>query len=253
MSKTVINRSGWNATPPAKPFTKRRSTVGIVLHHSGVKGADPGPAQVKAFERYHMKTRGWRGIAYNWLVDADGVIYEGRGHGVVGGATRGWNSKTESICYTGWGSGDIPERALESIAWLVSDLQSRHGNKLWVKGHRDFASTSCPGTTLYHWLQDGMELKQDQSPNVDWVALRKYIDALGAQVAKKPLSARFPHGRGQAVRLVQRHLNGLGFDCGPVDGVYGRKTAAGVKAYQRSVGLKADGIVGKHTWSRMFL
>ena len=39
---------------------------------------------------------------------------------------------------------------------------------------------------------------------------------------------------------------------GPVDGVFGRKTAAGVKAYQRDVGLKVDGVVGKHTWARMF-
>lgn len=252
MSKTVVNRAGWDATAPAKPFTRRRRTQGIVLHHSGVKSANPGPAQVKNFERYHMQTRGWRGIAYNWLVDADGVIYEGRGHGVVGGATRGWNSRTESICYTGWGSGDVSERALESIAWLVSDLQSRHSNKLWVKGHRDFASTSCPGTTLYHWLQDGMELKKDQQPEIDWLGIRAYIDALGRAVALRPLSRR-RRSKGQAVRLVQRHLNGLGFDCGPVDGVYGRKTVAGVKAYQRSVDLKADGVVGKHTWARMFL
>lgn len=251
MGKTVVSRSGWEATPPKSPFTKRRSTQGIVLHHSGVKSAQPGPGQVKAFERYHMRTRGWRGIAYNWLVDADGVIYEGRGHGVVGGATRGWNSSTESICYTGWGSGVIPERALESIHWLVSDIQSRHGNRLWVKAHRDFASTSCPGTTLYQWMQGGMELKKDSEPEVDWLAIRRYIDALGAAVARRPLS-RLRRSRGQAVRLVQRHLNALGFDCGPVDGVFGRKTTAGVKAYQRDVGLKADGVVGKHTWARMF-
>ena len=146
--RTVINRSGWNATPPQKPFTVRRRTNGIVLHHSGVKKAQPGPVQIKSFEQYHMRVRGWRGIAYNWLVDADGIIYEGRGRGAVGGATRGWNSQTVSICYTGWGSGEVPERALASIAGLISDIQGQYGNRLWVKGHRDLASTSCPGTTL---------------------------------------------------------------------------------------------------------
>ena len=252
MSKTVINRAGWNATPPTRPFTVRRRTNGIVLHHSGVRAAQPGPAQIKSFEQYHMRVRGWRGIAYNWLVDADGVVYEGRGRGAVGGATRGWNSQTVSICYTGWGSGEVSERALDSIAGLISSIQGQYGNRLWVKGHRDLASTSCPGTTLYHWMQSGMELKQDSSPEVDWVALRNYIDALGRKVALKPLSRR-RRSRGQAVRLVQRHLNGLGFECGPVDGVYGRMTVEGVKAYQRHVGLKPDGVVGKHTWSRMFL
>ena len=212
----------------------------------------PGPAQVKNFERYHIRTRGWRGIAYNWLVDSDGVIYEGRGSNKVGGATRGWNSKTESICYTGWGAGEVPDRALDSIRWLVGYIQGIHGNNLWVKGHKDLASTACPGKTLYNWLQDGMTVDEDKTPNVDWEAIRRYVDALGAAVARRPLSAR-KRSRGQAVRLVQRHLNGLGFDCGPVDGVFGRQTAAAVRAYQRSVGLKSDGVVGKHTWARMFL
>jgi len=252
MSKTVISREGWNAVPPAKPFTPRSRTVGIVLHHSGVRYAQPGPAQVKSFERHHMRTRGWRGIAYNWLVDADGVIYEGRGHNVVSGATRGWNSRTESICYTGWGSGEVSERALESIAWLVSNIQTNHDNKLWVKGHRDFAATSCPGTTLYHWVQSGMPLKQDSQPEVDWPGIRAYINALGELVAKNPLS-RWKRSRGQAVRLVQRHLNSLGYESGPVDGIFGRMTAEAVKEFQFVAQLKANGIVDKATWNRMFL
>ena len=228
MSKTVVSRAGWNARPPKRAFSKLRGVVGVVLHHSGVKGAATGPFTVKGFERHHMDSRGWNAIAYNWLVDDDGVIYEGRGGGIVGGATRGWNSRTESICYTGWGSGEVSQRALDSIKWLVSDIQGRYGSGLWVKGHRDLAATSCPGTSLYHWLQDGMPL------------------------ARRPLSRR-RRSRGPAVRLVQTKLNGLGHDAGPVDGVYGRLTASAVRSYQKKSGLKADGVVGKNTWARMFL
>ena len=100
-----ISRHTWGARPTRKPFSRLRSSrvVGIVLHHSGVSSPPEGVDAVKSYERYHMDTRGWNAIAYNWLVDERGVIYEGRGPGIVSGATKHYNFKTESICFTGYG------------------------------------------------------------------------------------------------------------------------------------------------------
>jgi hypothetical protein len=252
--RTIIKRAGWNARPPKQPFTNLRpnKVVGIVLHHSGVQNAEPGPATLKAFERTHMDTRGWNAIAYNWLVDANGVIYEGRGAGIVGGATKGWNSRTESVCYTGWGSGPIPDAALKSIRWVMDEIQKRYNNKLWIKGHRDMASTSCPGSELYAWLQNGRVVDNDPKvtdPGVDWAAVAAYVDALGADLARKPLKRR---SRGKAVELAQRQLKDKGYDPGPIDGVYGGLTVNAVKGFQRNNGLKMDGVVGSFTWRALF-
>lgn len=38
-------------------------------------------------------------------------------------------------------------------------------------------------------------------------------------------------------------------DPGPIDGKFGQKTEAAVKAYQTQLKLKADGIVGDLTWT----
>lgn len=46
---------------------------------------------------------------------------------------------------------------------------------------------------------------------------------------------------------VQQILAQLGFRPGPVDGVWGRMTAAAVRAFQESYGLEPDGIVGPVT------
>lgn len=51
---------------------------------------------------------------------------------------------------------------------------------------------------------------------------------------------------------VQRRLAALGFDPGPIDGLRGRRTIAAIKAFQRSRGIAADGIVGPVTLSRLF-
>lgn len=53
--------------------------------------------------------------------------------------------------------------------------------------------------------------------------------------------------RGQSVSLLQSKLNSLGFSAGSVDGIYGSKTTAAVKAFQQAAGITADGIVGPQT------
>ncbi|MBO8127907.1 MAG: spore cortex-lytic enzyme [Peptococcaceae bacterium] len=59
--------------------------------------------------------------------------------------------------------------------------------------------------------------------------------------------------RGQDVRQVQQRLSWWGYYDGPVDGIYGPKTWAAVKKFQRKNGLRADGIVGDRTWAALGL
>ena len=57
--------------------------------------------------------------------------------------------------------------------------------------------------------------------------------------------------KGEEVRILQTALNEQGFDCGEVDGKFGTKTEAAVKAFQAANGLKVDGIVGRMTWAAL--
>lgn len=51
-----------------------------------------------------------------------------------------------------------------------------------------------------------------------------------------------------AVRDLQEALKALGYDVGPVDGVFGAKTESAVKKFQQAREIKVDGIVGRITW-----
>jgi g-D-glutamyl-meso-diaminopimelate peptidase len=55
--------------------------------------------------------------------------------------------------------------------------------------------------------------------------------------------------RGPYVKLVQSLLARIGYNPGPVDGIFGPQTRQAVIAFQRDNGLLADGIVGPNTWS----
>ncbi len=57
--------------------------------------------------------------------------------------------------------------------------------------------------------------------------------------------------KGTQVKVLQFLLNEFGYDCGEADGIFGKKTTAAVKEYQKAKGLTVDGICGKNTWTRI--
>ena len=52
---------------------------------------------------------------------------------------------------------------------------------------------------------------------------------------------------GDAVKSLQENLETLGFNPGPIDGIFGPKTEAAVRGFQGSVKIQVDGIVGPET------
>ena len=56
---------------------------------------------------------------------------------------------------------------------------------------------------------------------------------------------------GDGVKQVQTAVGKLGFDPGPVDGIYGPQTVRAVAAFQEANGLANDGIVGTDTAAKM--
>mgnify|MGYP000960607172 CR=1 FL=1 len=52
---------------------------------------------------------------------------------------------------------------------------------------------------------------------------------------------------GEVVKELQAALTDKGLDVGKIDGVFGEKTLAAVKAFQQQAGLEPDGVVGPKT------
>ncbi len=57
---------------------------------------------------------------------------------------------------------------------------------------------------------------------------------------------------GADVRYLQLILQSLGYNPGPIDGIYGYRTMNAVIRFQRNNGLAADGIVGPKTVNMLF-
>ena len=67
-----------------------------------------------------------------------------------------------------------------------------------------------------------------------------------AQPAEVPALSQLG-SRGQEVRAIQQKLKSLGFYGGSADGIFGAQTRKAVVAFQKSVGITADGIAGPKT------
>lgn len=148
---------GWGSTAAGYAPCKN----GLVIHYDGSnqglagKSHDSCRAYWKATRRFHMgPARGWLDIGYSFGVCPHGVVMEGRGWQRQQAAQPGGNTTWTSVTFM---SGDAEKPTTAQInafkelrAWLRGK-----GLGSAIRGHRDFISTSCPGSTLYSMVKDG--------------------------------------------------------------------------------------------------
>lgn len=129
----------------------------------------------------------------------------------------------------------------------VADIQARLLALGAVIDGAERAGSFGPSTeSAVRWFQQDRHLRVDGLVGDDtWEQL---VEA-GWRLGDRPLYHRVPMFRGDDVRDLQRKLNALGFDAGKEDGLYGPRTDAALRQFQRNVGEEPDGIVGPHVLS----
>ena len=166
---TVTSRAGWGARTPTGTRTYTTVTHLVVHHEEGSNTSSDWAARVRAIEALHIDVNGWADVGYNYLIDPNGVIYEGRsgGDNVVGAHFCAGNGNTLGVCMMGSYTSILPTAAaLNSLkrllGWKASQMSidptgsSTHYTAGYipnVPGHRDNGGcTTCPGNTLYAYL-----------------------------------------------------------------------------------------------------
>jgi len=176
----ICDRLCWCDDCPPDATPAYTTPTHIIVHHSaGHNVSNDYAAVVESYWDYHVNTKGWDDIGYNWLIDPNGVIYEGRGDGVRGAHFSCMNTGTTGICLVGNFEEAEPSAAALSaltsmIAWESCDkgiLPASHTTHTsseldlyHVSGHRDgntspasgscASGTVCPGESLYLKLEE---------------------------------------------------------------------------------------------------
>ena len=126
----------------------------IVVHHSAIPNVSPAEIQ-----ELHMDRRGFADVAYHFLIDSEGVIYEGREIDIRGAHVQGFNTGSVGVVLMGNFNKEQPtEVQLTSLRALVDYLRYTYEIR-YLAGHKDYPDqspdgTECPGDNLYPLLPD---------------------------------------------------------------------------------------------------
>jgi peptidoglycan/xylan/chitin deacetylase (PgdA/CDA1 family) len=193
----VIPRSAWGADESLR-FNSTGKEIWppvfwpiqkIIIHHTETQNFDPDPAAtIRTIYRDDARQQGLGDISYNFLIDEEGRIYEGRhsraygrgvnptgqdqfGNGVSAAHAYGHNPGTVGIALLGSLDGlDTTPQARGALEHLVAWIAATHhidpvGSSMYrnpatgaatafpnIAGHRDVNQTACPGQAFYATL-----------------------------------------------------------------------------------------------------
>ncbi len=183
----IADRATWAWDLPPTSIIPAEDVRFLLVHHTLQPANDYGADDVvdilRGIYRFHTgPDKGWPDIAYNFMVDRFGRIFEARSGSltgpVQGSATGGNQGFSQLCCFLGDHSSEPPsEEAQASMIWLLAWLANRYeislepgatagfvsrGSNRWpvgtevttatIAGHRDMSMTECPGNACYELL-----------------------------------------------------------------------------------------------------
>ena len=188
----IYPREAWGADlPPRRPIITGEDVKFLLVHHTAsTNGVVKGGSRTTLRKTYAYQTgsaKGWPDVCYEFFVDRDGVVWEGRAGSlagpVVADATGGSQGFSQLVCLLGNFTKVLPPSAqqaslVRTLAWLADRYKidtnpgattafvSRGSNRFkkgvtvtarTISGHRDTSKTACPGNKFYPVVRDTMQ------------------------------------------------------------------------------------------------
>ena len=153
-----ICKEGWGAAP-VRPGLVPHTIERLTVHHTAAFLATnrDAPRFARRHQQHHQ-TAGWPDLAYHFLVDAHGHVYEGRPTWARGDTFTSYDPTGHFLvaCQGSFSEQTVTESQVRSLALLLSWAAESFGvSPATIAGHRDYAATACPGDDLYARITDG--------------------------------------------------------------------------------------------------
>lgn len=262
MTVVITPRTTWGAKyqPENEPVPMAE---GVAVHHTvtATLSEDASIAdeieQMREIEKIGHTRFGYT-VSYNVVIFPSGRAYQGCPFNMRGQHTGGVNSKIRSVCFAGnYETKQPTQKQLDTARALIAEGRGKWWSKgAYIRGHRDFTATACPGKNVYKhmaYLGSGVFVKPNPKPKptvdrVNVAVSMPVVDLRNADV--KPVRSR-------AVHLVQMLLVFAGYNIGRagIDGIGGASTRRALGEFQVATKTgtrnKADYVVGVKGWKEL--
>jgi hypothetical protein len=275
-----MSRADWGADESITAWSKGTDTPSyypvqtLTVHHTAGSNDlnQDYAATVRAIYSYDIQTNGWSDMAYQYLIDGRGVVYEGRNSGhtstsclsgggdgsdfghqagtdyvVTGAHVAGYNAGNVGVALMGCydpssacsGNTTPPSAAVDSLENLLAQLSTRHG--LNPQGTVNYVNPISGSTKTVKAI----------SGHRDWVAtacpggnLYADLPAIRANVAARLSGASTPSAPGSLSATVSGATVSLSWTAPASDG------GSAVSSYQLFRGTSSTvSTVGPPVWS----
>jgi hypothetical protein len=156
-----VSAAEWGGTPADDSLARHHEVVRITLHHQG----EPFPREkdprqyLRDLQSWSRTTKGWVDVPYHYVIDLDGIIYEGRRIDYAGDTNTDYAPTGHALIEVVGNFEEVePNQAqLDAVVGVMAMLVTRYHLPLEsIRGHKDLASgTVCPGKNLYRYLENG--------------------------------------------------------------------------------------------------
>ena len=141
-----------------RQHTKRSKTDLLVIHH----GASAISFKAEDYHDWHI-ARGFYGVGYNFVIEWDGTIKQGRPIWAVGAHSKPVNTTSIGVCLVGNFQHHRPSHdQYKAFAWLCNNVITKEYSNLKIVGHFDTDATACPGIQfsfkhMSDYIKEGVE------------------------------------------------------------------------------------------------
>ena len=157
----IISVAQWGGTVANASQARPHKVGHITLHHQGLpfpRGKDP-QKYLRDLQSWSRQAKGWIDVPYHYVIDLDGLLYEGRDIRSAGDTNTKYDPAGHALIEVVGNFDEVEPNAaqLDAVVNLMATLAARYDVPVEnIRGHRDVAAgTECPGKNLYRYLESG--------------------------------------------------------------------------------------------------
>jgi len=155
----VTRRAQWGWEPITQSHAEHTVTR-ITIHHGGVDFPDDKNVvkYLRALQSWGRSDKDWIDIPYHFMIDRQGQVYEARPINFPGDTNTTYDPAGHALVAVmgNYENQSLSQVQLDALITMTAFLADEYDVPIEdIRGHKDYADTTCPGAEIYRYLLDG--------------------------------------------------------------------------------------------------